>query len=507
MGGFTRASQRIAAVDLPIGQRQWNWLSACLQRNQQTEIGRRYDFASIDSPDTYRDVLPIVDYEQFAGDIERIAAGDTEVLFAGGAVAFERTGGSSDGSKLIPYSAASLSDFRGAITPWLRRLIAGHHLQGSAYWAISPAMRQPEVTPGGIAIGIDDSDYVAKELASAMLAASAMPDWVGRLYRAQDWKLATAYWLLRRRDLSLISVWSPTFMLGLLDAIVSLAEQLATLLTAGGTIAGHAAPADANALGRLQAYLQHQDTQLLWPDLRLVSCWADAASRPYYEQLVSRITHSQFEPKGLISTESVVSVPNGQGQLLLTADHGFFEFLCDGQSLLANALSEGSEYEVIVTTAGGLYRYRTGDLVRCDGYNNDVPSLSFIGRDNLTSDLVGEKLTESFVVQCLYDIQGFRMLVPERHPQPHYVLVTEHVSEMNSVALADKIEEQLRANPQYAYARDIGQLGKLLVRRADSPLASYMDRASLTQARLGTVKVPALRSEPDWLQTFTLLQR
>jgi len=293
----------------------------------------------------------------------------------------------------------------------------------------------------------------------------------------------------------------------LLDAIDARADQLADLLAVGGTIAGNAVPADASALSRLRAYTEHQDTKILWPNLRLVSCWADAASLPYYEQLAVRLAHSQFEPKGLISTESVVTVPNGHGELQLSADHGFFEFLAgDGYCLLANALTKGSEYEVILTTAGGLYRYRTGDLVRCNGYNNGVPSLSFVGRGNLTSDLVGEKLTESFVVQCLHGIQGFRMLIPALDPEPHYVLVTDVTSETSCVALADQVEEQLRVNPQYAYARDIGQLGKLHVHRADNPLDSYTERTSQMQPRLGDIKVPALRPEPDWLQTFTSLQ-
>lgn len=505
--GLATGSRREESADPAVSRRQWQWLSACLHRNRRTEIGRHYNFARIDSPQTYRNNVPVVSYEDIADDIDRIAAGERDVLMAGRPVAFERTGGSSGGSKLMPYSAASLADFRGAISPWLRRHLEADRLQGSAYWAVSPATRQPEVTAGGIAIGIQDSEYVDAELAPAMLERSAMPGWVGRLRRVSDWQLATAYWLVRRVDLSFISVWSPTFMLSLLDAIEARAEQVAALLTAGGTIAGNAVAADADALSRLRAYAEQRDTKILWPNLRLLSCWADAASRPFFAQLAARIAHSRFEPKGLISTESVVTVPDGRGRLLLAADHGFFEFMADdGRCLLANALCQGSEYEVIVTTAGGLYRYRTGDMVRCDADDDDVPSLSFLGRGNLTSDLVGEKLTESFVVQCLDGIPGFRMLIPALDPAPHYVLVAEPTTAASCEELADRIEDRLRVNPQYTYARDIGQLGKLRVRFANAPLQSYIEHASPTQARLGDIKVPALRPEPDWMRTFTFLR-
>lgn len=297
-------------------------------------------------------------------------------------------------------------------------------------------------------------------------------------------------------------------MLSLLDAIEARAEQVAALLAAGGMIAGDEVSADAGALSRLRAYAEHRDTKMLWPHLRTVSCWADAASQPFFAQLSARIPHSRFEPKGLISTESVVTVPNGRGELLLAADHGFFEFMADDRRCrLAGELSAGSEYEVVVTTAGGLYRYRTGDMVRCDACDDGVPSLSFLGRGNLTSDLVGEKLTESFVVQCLDGIPGFRMLIPALDPEPHYVLVAEPTTAASREKLAHRVEDQLRVNPQYAYARDIGQLGKLQVRFAERPLQSYIERAGPTQARLGDIKVPALRPEPDWMRTFAFLRQ
>ena len=54
-------------------------------------------------------------------------------------------------------------------------------------------------------------------------------------------------------------------------------------------------------------------------------------------------------------------------------------------------LRKGNEYEVVVTTSGGLWRYRLGDRVLVDGFVQKTPSLRFLGRPGNVSDLFGEK--------------------------------------------------------------------------------------------------------------------
>lgn len=502
---LARLSEVGGTADSNVSRRQWQWLSRCLARNRHTDAGRRYRFGDIDSADQYRALMPMVDYEDMADQIARIEAGDANILFAGLPVAFERTGGSNCGPKLIPYSAQSLTDFRRAIIPWLVELADSHALDGPAYWAISPAARQPETSGGGVSIGLTDGAYLGPEAAVLLAELSAVPPWLSTVENLDDWHLATAYWLLRCDDLAMFSVWSPTLLTGLLDTIDSRATELEDLLANGGRLAGHALERDPAALARFAVYMRTGDTRILWPKLRVVSCWADGSSQPYFDALIARLPHSRFQPKGLIATEGVVTVPDSAGKRILAVDHGFFEFIDHrNESRLAHEVCTDEEYEVVITTAGGLYRYRTGDRVRCNGYSGDVPSFEFIGRGNLTCDLVGEKLTESFVADCLKGIVGFRMLIPALTPKPHYKLITEATNQPLQGSLAGQVENRLRANPQYAYARDLGQLGQLCVAPASEPLAAYVRRASRTRQRLGDIKVPALQPEADWLQTFSV---
>jgi hypothetical protein len=485
--------------------RQENWLFNCLHRNRATHYGEQYHFDTIRSIQDFRERVPVISYEDVEPYIQRMSDGDADVLFAGLPIAFERTGGSTGGSKLIPYSAHSLKDFQAALLPWLGNSIRQFGIMsGTAYFSISPATRQAEVSAGGTAIGLPDGAYLGADALAEFVQISAVPAWAGSLHDVAEWQLATLYWLLRRKDLALISVWSPSFMLTLLDALQGRREELAGLLQYGGVLSGHALSPDPVALARLARFTVGGDTRCLWPNLKLVSCWADASSQPFFAELSQRLSHAAFQGKGLLSTEGVVTVPDCAGRPVLAPDSGFFEFQSsNGELCLGHELIGGEQYEVVMTTSGGLYRYRTSDSVICEGLADDIPILRFSGRKGLISDIVGEKLDEGFVLSCLEDIPGFRMLVPVRTPGSGYALVVDDQYQHASTALISIVEARLFKNPQYAYARRIGQLGELSLYKAAHPLAKYVGRLVAAGARLGDLKVTALRAETDWLETFS----
>jgi hypothetical protein len=486
------------------GDRQWRWLRNCLARNAETAFGRQHGFATIRSIDDFRRAVPLSVYESYVPWIGRIAEGEADVLFSGCAVAFEETGGSTGGCKRIPYSTESLADFQRAILPWLADLIATCDLQhGGAYWAISPALRKPETTPGGVPIGLPDGAYLGEQAMHLVAELSTVPPWVGRLNCFEAWQLATLHALVRRSDLAMVSVWSPTFLLLLLDGLEQRGNELLQALRDGAVRSGHALHADAAAHTRLQHYLAAHDTRTLWPDLKLVSAWADGASRPYFNELEQRLPQARFQPKGLLATEGIVTVPDRQGGNRLAADSGFFEFLDDADvPRLAPELAAGKSYEVVMTTAGGLYRYRTGDRVRCRDIASGLPDLEFLSRRGLASDLVGEKLDEEFVSGCLPDIYGFRMLVPMAGNARGYALVIDNKQSLDLARLARETEQRLSRNPQYDHARRLGQLRAVEVVPVQRPLAAYQRRMVERGMLVGNVKVSALRPEPDWLTTF-----
>ncbi len=213
--------------------------------------------------------------------------GEADALFAGRPVAFERTGGSTAGPKLIPYSREGLEEIRLNVSPWVSRLIKQHALDGSVYFATSPVARNTECM-GDIRVGLPDTAYLDEKTAHFIQMRSAVPFSVSRISNIDKWRRTTVNYLKAARDLELISIWSPTFLLRLLEQI--------------------------------------PDARTRWPRLKLISCWTAGPSRRYAEEVAALFPHASIEPKGLISTEAVFTIPDSKGRPIL-APNGYFEFL------------------------------------------------------------------------------------------------------------------------------------------------------------------------------------
>lgn len=474
-----------------------------LRSNADSAFGRAHDFEHIDDADSYRARVPLRHYADLAADIDAMAGADPgsdRRLLAEPIRLFEETGGSSGGPKLVPYTDRSLAGFRHALHPWLHDLARHYTGLGCSYFAISPAARPARTTAAGIPIGTHDAAYFGAELTEPLAAIALLPEQLATITDLRQWQRLSLGWLLRADDLTLISIWSPSFILSLLDALPALAEGLLRELRDGvaSPLAGVAPlpprPQRATLVERALA-AETLDTQLLWSRLQLLSCWTDAVAARFIPALRRLFPQTAIQGKGLLSTEAVVSLPLGAYQHpVLAVNSGFYEFLdSTGRSWLADEVEPGEDYELALSVPG-LYRYRSGDRVRVLGRAGSAPQLRFIGRAGLVSDRVGEKLDEAFVTRCLQGIDGFAMLAPATGTPPHYRLYCERVNP----ALADQVEQALRDNPQYAYARDLGQLGPLTLTINPGIAQRYQDWALARGQRLGDIKPPSLCPEFDW---------
>jgi hypothetical protein len=167
--------------------------------------------------------------------------------------------------------------------------------------------------------------------------------------------------------------------------------------------------------------------------------------------------------KGLLATEAPMTIPmiGVKGGVPLVTET-YFEFLDSSGSLLTiDQLREGERYEIVISQRGGLVRYRMGDEIEVVDRIHDTPTLRFVGRNNRTSDLVGEKLNESFVRDLIESLPvsdcSFRSLFAVRHPKDGYTLLLD-----KSIESLDDVEQKLENGLQQAYhyrhARALGQL-------------------------------------------------
>ena len=372
------------------------------------------------------------------------------------------TSGTTGPTKFIPYTRSLLAEFQHGIGPWIADLFAHNPslLTGKSYWAISPVANEA----GGFS---DDTEYLGRAswLAQATLA---VPASVRHICDMEEWREETLRHLLACRDLTFISVWHPSFL---------------TLL------------------------LQGMDEPVkLWPKLRVISCWGDAAAARPAGDLARMFPAVTIQPKGLIATEGFVSLPlwGRDGAALAVRSH-FFEFLDDaGAVRLAHDLVNGREYSVVLTTSGGLNRYRLYDRVKVVGFEHECPLLRFVGKENHVSDRRGEKLNERHVQAALEMIgldATFTMVACEGNAYILFAETTERDDQL--LAAAGKLDAALRANVHYRYCRELGQLATFRVFRITSRgYATYLEACKRRGQRIGDVKPAALDCRDGWLGVF-----
>jgi hypothetical protein len=201
-------------------------LSQILDINSATSFGRHYNFSKLHCPDRFRKMVPLHSYDDLSSDLGLQLQGESRLL-SEPVLHAEETGGSSGGTKLIPYSRSSLKAFRAAIYPWLHDLEQHYRLLGCSYFAISPAACLPRVTESGISIGAaTDAVYFGSDLLEPMAAISLAPEQLGSVEDMTLWRRLTLSYLLRAHDLTLISVWSPSFITVLLAELSRSTEEL-----------------------------------------------------------------------------------------------------------------------------------------------------------------------------------------------------------------------------------------------------------------------------------------
>lgn len=470
---------------------QTQYLLKLLKKNSRTVYGRKYGFGSIKSYEEFAKKVPLSVYEDYVPYIQAMAEGERRVLTEEDVLLFELTSGSSGSKKLIPYTRALKREFQRGIKPWLYDIYSRAEGvdQGKSYWSITPVTAGKSYTAAGIPVGFEeDAEYFGFVTQSIMKQLFAVDGSVKFVEDMQEFYRKTVVQLLNCGELSLISVWSPTFLTLLCDFMHDHREALAGELPADGQ----------------EAFLEAAEERRfdrVFPVLKLISCWADGSAASYVGRVREYFPGVAIQPKGLLATECFVSFPimGEEGARLSVRSH-FFEFrsLETGEIVTADRLKAGA-YELIVTTGGGFYRYCIGDIVQVLAvYPDAPPRLRFLRRAGICSDLFGEKLTEDFVrgvCERLGIADVFCLLAPEGNRYCLYT-VAEHIT-------SKELDDVLRESYHYQYCRQLGQLEEaVVVTVSGNPGENYIGRLVAEGMRTGDIKPAYLSARSGWGDFF-----
>jgi GH3 auxin-responsive promoter len=502
----------------------------------------------------FQDAVPLRRPDEFGVEIAEIARGARGVLTRDPPLRFERSGGSSGASKLVPHTRSLLGEFQAALQPWIHDLARARPraFEGPGYWSVSPLAQESRVTEGGIRVGGDDDGaYFPGPLSRMLSQVFAVPGAVARLPDVSSCRYVTLRLLLQCPELAFASVWNPSFLTLLIDSLDANAERLIDDLAAGtcrppahdsndgasrnGGPAAHERiervvstlplRADPARARRLRALLDsgRLEPERLWPKLALLSVWADAQATRSLTALRERFPSVEYQGKGLLATEGVISIPwfDAPAPVLAVRSH-FLEFIdprcADDRPVLAHELETGRDYEVVLSNGAGLLRYRLGDRVRVVARHAGTPCIRFEGRADAVSDLVGEKLSAQRVRDVLSEVVAsdaaiatlmapprFVLLAPEWGAPPAYCLYLESEEpDLVLDACAIRVDAALCAGYSYGYARSLGQLGPVRAVRVRDGAHRYEARCVALGQRAGDVKPAELDLRTGWSEWMSV---
>jgi hypothetical protein len=423
-------------------------------------------------------------------------------------VRFQPTSGSTSAVKWIPYTRRLLQDFDAALGPWLYDFYGRRPevLRGPHYWSLSwlPQDLRDE------GVRLDDTElfpFWKKILLRQTMAVTAPVD---QAPSSEASLFATLAYLLARKDLSFVSVWSPTYWLNLMNLLQEHREDLASSLETG-VWARHArelraltCPDDPDR-GRLLR--ESLDPKALWPRLQIISSWDTSTSQGFAQEIERRWPHLKVVGKGLWATEACVTIPF-RGDYVLALNSHFFEFqdLDTGLIYPSWDLSQGQLVSPLVTTSGGLLRYKMQDVLRVTGFQQKTPCFEFLGRADGV-DLVGEKtsgLRALEILKTLSPEHDEAFLFAVQGDRSRYLALVDEKSPETADSLSRDLERLLSESFHYRLARELGQLAEARVLVTSAPVKQYTDLHLKRGMVLGNIKMESLRliTENEFAENF-----
>ncbi|MGW3648935.1 GH3 family domain-containing protein [Streptomyces sp. NPDC000878] len=467
---------------------------------------RGYDTVGSDAK-SFRDVLPVRRYDDFAAEIDRETRTKGGVLSCSPVLRWLKTSGTTGAPKRVPYTLHWLLTYRipAMQAMWgtyldLHPAILDHpyatldtqtvhenvddFLYGVQYQAISN--RHPR---------INSRDWNPPWAAAPWFGLEAPSSHAGRMYHR-------IRHLVGRR-LEFVSAINPSTLISLRDLIAEHGPELVRDLAAG-TLAGRPyGDPDPEAARHLQSVLDQGEFTLtdVWPSLGAYSCWLSSSAGLYRSKLDAVLPGARAMPFMSCGTEGVTTLPVDRSldSQPLAVGQAFFEFvpaevelgrLLDAgehiDTLLFDEVEAGRDYHLIMTQGNGLYRLWSGDIYRVDTVRNGVPWVHFVHRDGVFHSFTGEKITEVQVTEAIeqaltaYGLAGGLYLCGPRWAEPpHYVVVGEVPcpgAELDH-RLSDAVDRALATiNIEYASKRTSGRLGALEFRTVGrDTIAAYTE--------------------------------
>ncbi len=474
--GFNKFTAKTAEV-------QEKLLLEHLKKNADTEYGRKYDFSSIHSVKDYQDKVPLSDYSDYADYVQRMIAGERDLIISGKVNRYVETSGSSGTPKVVPMSPRGVFNVQAMgfcgpeyctyrflkkrgdgmnleknLMTWVvmeRRLPNGEKICDGASIPISimrPFMKAYSVSPAEVIF----TDYPDKIDVNYLLLRFGLPYKNVCMIGAILVSSAVSMFQYLEKNWQVLCDDIENGIIN--DSVILEPEYRKTLEKKLRPMPERAAELRAefekgfdNAVGKR-----------IWPKLSWVYGMASSTLAPYAERIRHYVGPDvPLHNFGYGASEGYFAMPlepDATDAVMLPRSN-FFEFIPQDEPaperpLLMHELKPGQKYEVILTNLSGFYRYRIGDIVECTGYYQTAPKIRFLYRSNVMVNITDEKTTQSMLDQAISEtaeelgikFNGYSVYGNTDDKEIHYTLLVDadrDLTEDELTVLGDTFDKKL----------------------------------------------------------------
>jgi len=514
-----------------------NTLDQLLAMSRKTEYGRR---CGLDGPDPRKvfKTLPTTTYRNYASYIERMAAGEKNVLTGDPIIYFSTTSGTTGPPKMIPVTKRHM---RSSI---LERFVSmGLAVRAGALKPMhGPFMtimteHLGELTSGGFPKGAATTGGF-KKLGRIQDLILSSPTDVTRVHDQTASRYLHLLFGLRHERLWTMVAFFPATILFALRDLQAKGEDLVRDLADGTINEQLELPAEtrANLLqlmrperkrARALSKLLKEDRfalENIWPELGCILTTTGGGFRHYADQLKPFIGDVPLFSPVYAASEATIGFGYSAEHpyYLLGPLQAYIEFLPieeiddpEARPIPSWQAEPGRSYEIIITTLGGFMRYRLHDIVRVVEFYGQNPVIEFIERQGQLLDVVGEKTAEHHIVEAMaaacYRVNArlldyFVTPDTERTPASYVLAIEGWQGRSNNIQFVRELlgaaEAALRkVAPDYDEERELGTLGPMeLVLLKPGAFERMRDQRIASGGSANQIKTPHVVPDPGFIQ-------
>ncbi|MDO9039717.1 MAG: GH3 auxin-responsive promoter family protein, partial [Lutibacter sp.] len=339
-----------------------------VEKAQDTEIGKKYQFSEITTYAEFARNVPIQQYESIEHLVERTRKGEQNVFWPTPIKWFAKSSGTTNSkSKFIPVSEEALEDCHFKAGKDMLCLYFNNNENAKLFMGKSLRL-------GGSSAVYEDNNSYFGDLSAIII--ENLPFWV-------DYNSAP------KQETALMGEWESK-MKAIVDETIN--EDITSLVGVPSWM-----------LVLLNYVLERTGKNNIlevWPNLE-VYFHGGVNFNPYREQfkkLIPKETFKYYETYNASEGFFAIQDVNNSLNMLLMLDYGiFYEFIpmdnFEGENSIAIPLSEvklNTNYAMVITTNGGLWRYLIGDTVKFMSLNPF--RIRITGRTKHFINVFGEEL-------------------------------------------------------------------------------------------------------------------